>query len=279
MRFATICSGALVLGPLLSVATGRADEKEPPVRWPQGLVSHLPPDGSWVRFELKMKGTFRSEGGEPKEFDMKGTLTLSSVGRVRDGEEDCRWIELKSELAPVGTPDDKHRLILKLLIPEKHLTRGEDPLAHVRRMYYARKGGANVAEVPIEKIEDDWRKRYEIERIRSLCPGVLKDPKKQPTQTLETKLGKLECERVTGTGELPKSPLRGEAEWAWKGQFEYFLSDKVPFGVAQLRAETEGYEKSTGINKKTTEIKIKTTRTLTVVETGEKATSDLPKGE
>ncbi len=240
--------------------------------WADGLIHQLPADGTWARYDLQMKSTARTEGRAPRDFELKGSLTVSSVGQVTEEGEKCRWIEVKSEVSPVGQPKDIARILLKLLIPEKHLRRGEDPLSHVMRMYYSRKGGGG-AEVPLERIEDPWRKRYEIERFRSVFPRPLEDVKSLGKEPVVTRIGKLDCETITGRSSLPKSPLREGAEWAWEGKFQFVLNNAAPFGVVSMRNERTGYETSGGEKRSKTEMD--TLTILTIGEVGDKATSDL----
>lgn len=250
----------------LSVAMGSS------LSWADGLIYQLPADGTWARYGIQMKATARTEGRAPQEFDLKGSLTVSIVGQVMEEGERCRWLEVKSEVSPVGHPEDIARVLLKLLIPEKHLQRGEDPLAHVLRMYYSRKGGGAM-EVPMERIEDPWRKRYEIERFRSIFPRPLEDVKSFGKETVATRIGALECEKITGRSSLPKSPLREGAEWAWDGKFEFLLNNAAPFGVVGMRSERTGYETSSGENRRKTEMD--TLTILTIGDVGDNATSDL----
>ena len=241
--------------------------------WADGLIYQLPADGTWVRYDIQIEGTGRSEGRAPRELKVKGSFTVSLVGQAMDDGVKCRWVEIKSEVSEVGKPKDLNLVLLKLLIPEENLKRGKDPLDDVRRIYYSRKiSGGEVT--PVEKIEEPWRKRYEIERFRSFFPKPLEAVKRLGKETVVTGIGRLECEVMSGKSSLPKSPLRDGAEWAWEGKFEILLNDATPFGVASMRSERTGYETSTGKNSRKTETD--TLTILTLSEVGDKAVSDLP---
>lgn len=253
------CVGAALSGSAL-----RAD----------GLIYRLAPDGAWARYDLEMTSRARTEGKDPREMKVQGALTLNSVGRVTVDKQACRWIEIQHEVGPVAQPMRISRT-LKLLIPERHLKRGEDPLAHVLKMYYSQKGPGS-REDPVERIGESEtidggysRRQYELERIRSIFPQPLKDMKSE-RQSVDTKLGRLECEKVGGTSELPKAALRGGGEWAWKGEFECLLSEKAPFGVVRLESKTKGYLTTNRT------VHMDAEMILTIGEVGSNATTRLP---
>jgi hypothetical protein len=97
----------------------------------QGLIVHLPKDGTWVRYEGNIKQVeFRPdapEGDIPMEWIQH--LTIKSVGREQalyHGKQvPCRWIEIKIvtgkasesgvEAGPVG------ERIYKILVPEERV--------------------------------------------------------------------------------------------------------------------------------------------------------------
>jgi hypothetical protein len=241
-----------------------------------GLVYQLPPDGSWVRYDVKMDAAIQADGKQPaNKMTLDGSLRLSSVGRREVDGKPCRWIEIAFELGPAGA-DKKASRVLKILVPEANLKRGDDPFAHLLEMYYSQ--GDSLREIKMEKIEpsekiagaDYARRQYELDRLRSVFPRPLAETRVEPAKTADTKLGRLQCESVTGKSELPESPLRGGGKWAWSGEFECLLSKQVPFGLAVLRSHTKGHETTRA--KALTDI----TTTLTVAEVGADATSALP---
>jgi hypothetical protein len=261
-RFLTILT---CVGAALSASVLRAD----------GLIYRLPPDGAWAGYDVHVTSQVQTESNDPRELKLQGTLMLSSVGQVTVDKHACRWIEIKQEIAPVARPKQMISRALKLLIPERHLARGEDPLAHVLKMYYSQKGPGLPA-VPVERIAESAtidrgysRRQYELDRFRSIFPQPFEDMKREK-QTVDTKLGRVECEKVSGTSDLPKAPLRGGGEWAWKGKFDCFLSEKAPFGVVGLESNTKGYETHGPT------VHLETEMILTISESGGNATSGLP---
>src|SRR5262249_53928106 len=78
-----------------------------------GLIYKLPDDGAQVRYDLEIATT-----GDNK---VKGSLSVSSVGKATENGEECRWIEFK-----MITNDDgqDHIIISKVLIPDKHIGKG-----------------------------------------------------------------------------------------------------------------------------------------------------------
>src|SRR5262245_12381602 len=178
----------------------------------EGLLYQLPEDGSWVRFDIQY--TFKIAGME-KAGQGTGTMTMASVGKVREGREPCRWIEFKLVLKDSGM---EHTLIRKLLIPEKYLKKGENATKHVVRGW-AKFNKEDVARaVPFH---GRWP--------AYLC-GPFEDEKKLEKQLVKSKLGALKCEGVTGWIQFK------EGDRHTKVTFETRLHEKAPFGVVSTRA-------------------------------------------
>jgi len=261
-----------------------------------GLIYQLPPDGGWVRYRYAEEGEVRLPATNDKEragatkntpslpFKSSGSLRLSSVGQVIVDGEPCRWIELKFEVE-IGAklPDSKaaklapkketRRIVVKLLIPEKQLAAGADPLAHVRRLYF-KDGDRSV-----ELIEDDKAKQYEIDRFRPVFPkpaAKTAQLERQTGEVLETGLGKLKCEKLTFVSDYEGPLARGRRGWwSWRGKHEVWRNDQVPFGVAALKlAATSGeWSGDKGLGPKVT---TESTKSLVVSESGEGAKTELP---
>ena len=106
----------------------------PAVALPEGLLYQLPKDGHWVRFEIDDTIT----GPDGTEFPVVGTLTMSSVGTTKVDGQKCRWIEIAVEAKQSGKPFSH---VDKLLIPEKHLGKGKEPLKHVAKAWRKSTGG------------------------------------------------------------------------------------------------------------------------------------------
>jgi hypothetical protein len=194
-------TGVCVLGPGIA----RAD----------GLLYQLPEDGSWVRFDAPY--TFKVAGRE-KPGKGTGSITMASVGTAREGSEPCRWIEFKMQLKDSGM---EHTLIRKLLIPEKYLKKGENATEHVVR------GWAKFND------EDVQRAVPVHGRWPAFLAGPFKDEKKLDQQLVESKLGALRCEGVTGWIEYKEGDVH------MKVTFETRLHEKAPFGVVSCRMQFE----------------------------------------
>jgi hypothetical protein len=240
-----------------------------------GLIYRLPQDGSWVRYDLSMEGT------QDLKWPVKsvGTLMLSSVGRQRIEGQPCRWIELRLDVgAEVKLPDrqvkaQQRHIILKMLIPEEYLTAGADPLAHVRRLYY--KDGDRKPEL----IEDEKWKQYEIDRFRPLFPkppaGKIADDHRA-FEALDTKIGRLDCEKLTFESSYDGPLARGaRGRWIWQGEHQVWLSEEVPFGVAGLMLKSQSKEWN-GEDGPIPDATSETTKRLTISEVGRGKKSDLP---
>jgi len=239
----------------------------------EGLINRLPADGSRVKYDLHTIAEMEAhepelaELGIPKTFDVRGSITLGAVERVRIDNRECRWIEIGREIAELEVPERKVKSILKLLIPEKNFERGEDPLSHVLRMENWNPGGMVKAPEPIV---DSARKRYEIERFRNLIPERLHDVKPLGARIIQTPLGLIECEGREGVAELAPSPLfpGTGGEWAWKATIEVWGNDEFPFGVVSLRSHSTGYETVGSTEKK---LRFKSATTLTISAVGDEA--------
>jgi hypothetical protein len=107
-----------------------------------GVIHQLPPDGSWVRFDVAGAG-LKSDGAVA--VALKGTMTVKSVGVEQVDGGDCRWIEIETaiEFKRGDGPPANQTEILKLLIPAKHFATGQNPRAHVIRAW--KKTGNGVA--------------------------------------------------------------------------------------------------------------------------------------
>ncbi len=84
------------------------------------LIQNLPPDGSWVSFQVHLQ----VDGDRTQPI-----WSIRSVGKkVVDGEP-CRWIELHSR------EDDKTIILIKLLVAEKEFGVGKNPLENAKTVW------------------------------------------------------------------------------------------------------------------------------------------------
>jgi hypothetical protein len=180
-----------------------------------GLLYQLPEDGSWVRFEAPY--SFKVDGMEEPGRGT-GTLTMASVGKAVESSEPCRWIEFKVCLKDVGP---EQILIRKLLIPEKYLRKGENPTEHVVRGWAKFNDDAVERAVPVHG------------RWPAYLAGPLQDEKKLDKRLVETKLGALQCDGVTGWIQYREGDVH------MKVTFEARLHETAPFGVISCRMQFE----------------------------------------
>src|SRR5215471_2352657 len=205
MRFSLVSLAAMIGACVLCPGLARAD----------GLLYELPEDGSWVRFDSEYSLKF---DGMEKAIQGTGTMTMASVGKVVEGTEACRWIEFKVQLKDIGP---EQILIRKLLIPEKYLKKGENPTKHVVR------GWAKFNDEDVKRavpVHGYWP---------AYLAGPLQDKRKLDKQLVESKLGALKCEGVTGWIKYKEGDLHTKAT------FETRLHEKAPFGVVSARMQFE----------------------------------------
>ena len=159
----------------------------------------LPPDGTIVFFEI-------SDGKKV----LPGTLSIASVGEKSVDGKKCRWIEIRL----FGTENDrKIDFLAKLLIPEKYLTAGQNPLKH------AIKGRIKSLGFGPEEFQD-----YKNSLLLAYyLTGTLEDQHNLKPAVISTKLGKLECPGIVGTNVYTDHGVYVLVE-SW-------LSKKVPFGL------------------------------------------------
>ena len=181
----------------------------PSFEWPalvparDGLLYQLPPDGSWVEYDVVH--TFKMAG---QEQSGRQTFRMASGGEVREDGEDRRWIECN--IKEVGTDQF---WIRKLLIPVRYLKRGENPTLHVVRGWTLQENRGVERAVAMHG------------RWPAYLAGRPEDEQALPPETVHTRLGDLMSEGVAGWMEFSQGRLRT------KVTFKTRLHPKAPFGV------------------------------------------------
>lgn len=187
-----------------------------PVR-ADGLIHRLPADGTSVRYGMELKVTRNG-----MEKAMTGELTQSSVGKVEANGMPCRWIEIKM----VFDVDGKSmKIVAKTLIPEKALKAGENPGAHIVRGWMSQR---DRAAEPLNDLQNS-----KAGPLGAFLSGPAADAKKLPKETVDSKIGKLECEGIVGSLALDQGNEKV------KIKLESRLHDQAPFGVVRSRLEFE----------------------------------------
>ena len=221
-----------------------------------GLLYQLPEDGSWVRFHVRM--TMEPGGGEAEAGKMTGALTMRSVGQETVEGDKCRWIEL--ELVPDKPAGDQQapphgppHIIMKVLLPEQNLQKGKEPLQHLVKGWM-KEGDEEPRELKDPNSEHTGP-------LPAFLSGPLKDVKELDKTTIDTKLGKLECDGITANN------VYKQGEAVTTVQFETRLHDKAPFGVVNSKMQ---YDSKRGDNEE------KGTLSLEFDDSGHDAKSSLP---
>lgn len=211
-----------------------------------GLIYQLPDDGGQVRYDMAITLMVDS-----KEQNIKGSVTVSSVGQVTVEDEKCRWIEIKMISITEG---QEQPVTTKMLIPEKHLGKGKSPADHLIRVWL-KDGDAEAQEIK------DF-KALELLATRAFLAGPLKNPGELEKIEIDGKLGKLPCAGATGDQEF-------EFGTATLGiNYENRLHEKSPFGVVaanwKIEIKNNGQALGTGTFK------------LTLTDTSNTALTELP---
>jgi hypothetical protein len=232
------CYLLVVLMLVVLPTTARAD----------GLLYQLPEDGSWVRYDMTME--FR-DGPVQKTT---GSLTMMITGTVMENGKKCRWIEFKSVKKRPDRQTERTELI-KVLVPEENLKTSKAPTKN-RVRGWRKRLKANLVR-PLTETSGD------IGLLYACLANSLENAKELEAKELDTKLGKLKCEGVSGS-----TTFRAASSSEVIVTMENRLHAKSPFGVVwsqmkfqEQRRGTPGYS---------------TTVTLTLSEIGKNAKSMLP---
>jgi hypothetical protein len=94
------------------------------ILYADGLLFHLPKDGTWATYHVDLTGQIGESQGETGRAKL--TIHMASVGQVTEDGQPCRWIEITMEANSVeadkvnGRNMREHvKLICKALVPEK----------------------------------------------------------------------------------------------------------------------------------------------------------------
>jgi hypothetical protein len=192
----------------------------------EGMLYHLPADGTWAKFELVGKG-IEPDG---KETNLSATQTISSVGMTDVDGQKCRWIEIAVD----GKRNDQaFTHVDKLLIPEKFLVKGEEPLTHVLKAWRKHSligGGAALELNEVQNPESRDGKYVRGDTRRQFLHGPFDAPQKLDKALVESKLGKLECEGIS-------AHERTTDRVTLDSRYVIRLHRDAPFGVVTWEAE------------------------------------------
>ena len=174
-----------------------------------GLIQSLPEDGAWVTFkvssELDLQGNLQSLDHE---------LKVASVGKQDVEGDPGRWIELSTELGG-------RKMLAKLLIAEKFLKAEQNPFEHVAKAW-GRGPEGEVRELP----EGNLRRLL----LFAVAVPNFEKPEKKEKETIQTELGKYECEHWKGEAEV-----EGFQNNQVKFEGDLWTHNKVPFGLVKAK--------------------------------------------
>ena len=219
-----------------------------------GLIEKLPPDGAWAKYSLEWKRA--TPEGEIKQLRV-GELFVSSVGVEEVAGDRCRWIEIRHFVEADGA---KRASVLKMLIPEKNLIAGLNPLGNVVRAW-----NRHAIDVVPQEIKE--LKGEQARPIRALTDMFFGSPAEVSTLNDETieneKLGKVVCPGIAAHYVLKRGHLESIFD------YEVRVHDKAPFGVVTFS--------SASIHKEAGVVRIPSNQTiLKLIDSGTDAKSELP---
>lgn len=222
-----------------------------------GLIDRLPNDGAWAEFEVTGKG-IGADGQSRTTID--GKLTLSSVGREEVSGEPCRWIEIKSQMRDLrGENRAETTGVLKLLLVERRLQRGQEPLAGIAKAWRQHPG---MDDGKIKQLDLKGEGLREVQSLDEFLHGPAWDVAELEAVEVDSKLGNLPCKGLRCT-EVQKA---GGAEMRLTVIVR--LNDQAPFGVVSYEYEKERLRDGKSVGKRTMELKL--------VDFGQGAASALP---
>ncbi len=211
-----------------------------------GLLDKLPADGSKVVYDM----TLSSKRGD-REMKISGTLAVSSVGRSKVDDKNCRWIEIVMTMSFRGM---ERTTIAKILVPEDELGAGKNPIANIKKGWLKRGDGEATAIKPDDK--------KSLGPLPVFFPGPLSDVKKLGSAKIKTGLGTLDCQGISGTRNIKQGTTELHV------QYETRMTDKSPYGIASGNFKVK--ETRNGMERPST------TMEFTLKEIGKNAKSTLP---
>jgi hypothetical protein len=186
-----------------------------------GLLYQLPEDGASAQFVMTIT--------TDKENIRTESVIMRSVGRIGDG----RWLEFK-------VPDEDSVQTLKVLFPERVLKVGESPMEHVVRGW--RKKGDD-APVALSRVRDFW--------LLIFLPGPLSDVERLESQEVDSPLGRLACDGLTG-----RAHVREDDGYEEDLTYHIRRHRDAPFGVVFCRIDCQVIRDGKKLDKVTYELKL-----------------------
>ena len=187
----------------------------------QRLISKMPEDGSWAKYEMK-GATTTSNGNINKN---SATMIVRVVGTEYMNMDAYRWIEIEQRRDHVKNSMPS---IYRFLIKEDDITNGEDPLAHIKKCWII-----NLAP-NLDIVKEYDVKKDSLQFLEWFLPPQLENQKTLDVKTIETSLGELECKGSSGVYDQSRAP-----NYIQRHSFTAYTHDKSPFGTVSLHRLTE----------------------------------------
>ena len=157
----------------------------------QTLISKLPVDGAWAKYDVASKSTMPGRRGASAPVQ-RSQIILRSVGSETIDGKKYRWIEMesltKNQALRRGRGDTI--TIYKMLVPEQKIAEGKSPIGKIQKVWMLNIAGEKET---LEEVEPGSVSVKQV--LESLWPGGKVD-KEIPAETIESVIGKLECEVV-----------------------------------------------------------------------------------
>lgn len=230
-----------------------------------GLLTKLPPDGTWSRYEGTWEVVEVRLSGETVRSSFTKRVTISSVGREMVDSEPARWIELKVETARTASGaarrGETHSQWHKVLVLEREIGAGDRPFLPIVRGY------RRTSEQEAREMRGGLLR---ISPAITLLDDKYPQSQEAGTEEVSTDVGTFQCRRVDGK----RVREIGATRFTNEGQAWY--SDEVPYGIVRWRATIAREEAKETDGKKEYRPAGSSTAELTLVQTGTGAVSDLP---
>ena len=187
----------------------------------QSLITKLPADGTWAKYE--MTGSTTMSNGDVNEHER--TLLIRVVGTEHANMEEYRWIEIEQRQKNVkGSMPSVYRFKVK----GSDIGSGGDPLASLEKCWIINQA-PNLDIVKEYNVETD-----SIQFLEWFMPPHLTDKKTLEAKTIESSIGKLECEGSSGVFNQSRAP-----KYIQRHTFTVYAHDKSPFGTVSFHRLTE----------------------------------------
>ena len=185
----------------------------------QSILLELPKDGTWAKFENR--GNANNKGNQ----QWQGPLIVRCVGIEYEQMEALRWIEFDRTAEYKGNFE---RLVIKVLIPEKEIGKGKDPLAHVRKCWFSRQiSQKREGHLAPQEIDLTTNAACKTIVAQYLLPA-LNIKEKLPAKKLLVGDQTFECKGMVGSVVID---FKGTPKRTCDYTYKIYSHDRSPFGL------------------------------------------------